>query len=293
MPKRAARAADEGRRWLTVKARARQTTCRTSRPSIPLGTFTCVTGVSGGGKSTLSDRDAVQGAATQLNSAREHPGAHDRHRRCRPSRQDRRHRPVADRPHAALQPGDLYRRLLADPRLVRRPAGSQGARLRSRAASRSTSRAAAARPARATASSRSRCTSCPTSTSPCDVCKGKRYNRETLEIHFKRQVDRRRARHDGRGRRRVLQGRAGHPRQAPETLAAGRPRLHPYRPAGDDPVGRRGAARQARQGTVARAPPARTLYILDEPTTGLHFEDVRKLLEVLHRAGRRAATPCW
>jgi excinuclease ABC subunit A len=53
------------------------------------------------------------------------------------------------------------------------------------------------------------------------------------------------------------------------------------RPAGDDALGRRGAARQARQGTLARAT-GRTLYILDEPTTGLHFHDVAKLLEVLH-----------
>ena len=65
-----------------------------------------------------------------------------------------------------------------------------------------------------------------------------------------RQVDRRRARHDGRRGRRVLPRRAGDPRQAGDP-AAGRARLHPYRPAGDDPVGRRGAARQARQGTVA------------------------------------------
>jgi hypothetical protein len=50
------------------------------------------------------------------------------------------------------------------------------------AGSPSTSRAGAARPARATASSRSRCTSCPTSTSPATTCKGKRYNRETLEV---------------------------------------------------------------------------------------------------------------
>ena len=68
--------------------------------------------------------------------------------------------------------------------------------------------------------------------------------------HLQGQVDRRRARHDGRRGLRVLQGRAGDPRQAADP-AAGRARLHPYRPAGDDAVGRRGAAGQARQGAVA------------------------------------------
>ncbi len=67
------------------------------------------------------------------------------------SRQGHRHRPVAHRPHAALQPGHLHRRLRSDPRLVRRAAGEQGARLQARPLLASTSRAAAARPARATA----------------------------------------------------------------------------------------------------------------------------------------------
>ncbi len=60
----------------------------------------------------------------------EHPAPHDAHRGPGAPRQGHRHRPVADRPHAALQPGDLHRRLHADPRMVRRPARGQGARLR-------------------------------------------------------------------------------------------------------------------------------------------------------------------
>ena len=78
------------------------------------------------------DRHALQG---------DRPQAEQRQRRRRPARphrgagayrQDHRHRPVADRPHAALEPRDLYRRLHADPRMVRRPARGEGARLRAR-----------------------------------------------------------------------------------------------------------------------------------------------------------------
>ena len=105
-------------------------------------------------------------SARKLNGASRGPCPARPHRGARAPRQGHRHRPVADRPHAALQPGHLHRRLHADPRMVRRPAGGQGARLRAGPLLASTSRAGAARPARATASSRSRCTSCPTSTSP-------------------------------------------------------------------------------------------------------------------------------
>jgi excinuclease ABC subunit A len=61
-------------------------------------------------------------AARKLNGARQNPRRPRPHRRPRTSRQGDRHRPVADRPHAALEPGDLHRRLHPDPRLVRRPA---------------------------------------------------------------------------------------------------------------------------------------------------------------------------
>ena len=72
------------------------------------------------------------GAARALNGARIVAGPHDEDHRPRASRQGDRHRPVADRPHPALQPRDLHRRLHPDPRLVRRPARKPGARLQAR-----------------------------------------------------------------------------------------------------------------------------------------------------------------
>ena len=109
----------------------------------------------------------------------------------------------------------------------------------------------------------------------CEVCKGKRYDRETLEVRYK-----------GSNIAEVLdltveQARDlfAHPKIAPHPRHPdrGRPRLHQARPAGDHPVRRRGAADQALARAGARATGS-TLYILDEPTTGLHFDDVKKLL---------------
>ena len=137
-------------RWLTIVGATAQQPASTSTASIPLGTFTCVTGVSGSGKSTLVI-DTLYPALARLHKARADPRRPRAHRRPRAPRQGGRHRPVADRPHAALQPGDLHRRLHAHPRLVRRPARSARRAATSPGASASTSRAAAARPARATA----------------------------------------------------------------------------------------------------------------------------------------------
>ena len=160
------RRAPNKRRTLKV-VNARGNNLKNVTAEIPLGLFTCVTGVSGGGKSTLLvDTLYKRGGAPAQRRLASRPAAARPHRGAGAHRQDHRHRPVADRPHAALQPGDLYRRLHADPRMVRRPAREPRRAATSPAASRSTSRAAAARPARATASSRSRCTSCRTSTSP-------------------------------------------------------------------------------------------------------------------------------
>ena len=115
----------------------------------------------------------------------------------------------------------------------------------------------------------------------CDTCKGARYNRETLEIKFRGKsiadvLD------DDRGRgRALLRRRQPHPRPA-DHPAAGRPRLHQALGQQATTLSGGEAQRIKLSKELARRATGRTLYILDEPTTGLHFEDVRKLLEVLH-----------
>ena len=103
-----------------------------------------------------------------------------------------------------------------------------------------------------------------------------------------RQEDRRRVEDDRRRSRRVLRGPAEDPPPA-RAPARGRPGLPRTRSAEPDVVRRRGAAREARDGAregptgePARRP-APTLYVLEEPTIGLHIADVEKLVRVLHR----------
>ena len=87
---------------------------------------------------------------------------------------------------------------------------------------------------------------------PCEVCNGHRYNRETLEVKYQGQDDRRRAGDDGRRGARVLRGNVPAIRDKLASAGRRRPRLPPARPAGDHALGRRGAARQAGRGAAPR-----------------------------------------
>ena len=118
---------------------------------------------------------------------------------------------------------------------------------------------------------------------PCDDCGGKRFKPEVLDVHVQRQEHLRRARADRRRGDPLLPAR-GEARPGALAAAAGRTRLSATRPAGDDAVGRRGAAAQDRARAGARREEGRRkLYIMDEPTTGLHLEDIRKLAQVFDR----------
>ena len=215
---------------------------------IPLGTFTCVTGVSGGGKSTLLIDTVFRAAARRLNGAREAPAPHDRIEGFEYLDKviDIDQSPIGR--DATLEPRDLYRGLHADPRLVLRPAGGEGARLRAGPLLlQRQGRSLRGLPGRRRHQDRD---ALPAGR----LCHLRRLQGPPLQPRDPRrrlqgQVDRRRARHDGGRGRRVLRRRAGGARQARDAEAR-RPRLHQGRPAGDDAVGWRGAARQARQGAV-------------------------------------------
>ena len=120
----------------------------------------------------------------------------------------------------------------------------------------------------------------------CDVCHGARYNRETLEVKFK-----------GHSIADVLDMNVEEAASLFKAVPGIRDKMRMLQEVGLGyiKVGqsattlerRRGAARQAVEGAVAPRH-RQDLYIFDEPTTGLHFEDVRKLLEVLHAWSSRA-----
>ena len=243
----------------TIKVvNARGNNLKNVSAEIPLGLFTCVTGVSGGGKSTLLIDTLYRAIARKLNNASEGAAPHDRIEGLEHIDKiiDIDQSPIGRTPRS-------------------NPATYTGAftPIREWFAGLPEAKARGYEPGRFSFNVKGgRCEACqgdgvikiemhflPDVYVTCDTCKGKRYNRETLEVLFKGKSHRRRARHDrGRGRR-LLQGRAARARDV-QYAAPRRPRLHPCRPAGDHVVRRRSPARQARQGTVKARHRPHALY---------------------------------
>jgi excinuclease ABC subunit A len=246
---------------------------------IPLGTFACVTGVSGGGKSTLIIETLYKALARRLNGAREQPGAHERIDGIEwlDKIVDIDQSPIGRTPRS-------------------NPATYTGAftPIRDWFAGLPEATARGYKPGRFSFNVKGgRCEACqgdgvikiemhflPDVYVQCDVCKGKRYNRETLEVLFK-----------GKSIADVLDMTVEEgaeffkavPSIRDKLLTLGRVGLdyiHVGQPATTLSGGEAQRVKLAKE--LARRATGRTLYILDEPTTGLHFEDVRKLLEVLH-----------
>ncbi|MCZ8369176.1 MAG: excinuclease ABC subunit UvrA [Porphyrobacter sp.] len=264
---------------ITVK-NARANNLKGVTAKIPLGTFTCITGVSGSGKSSLTIDTLQAGASRVLNGARVIAGAHD--------------------VITGLEYCDKVIEIDQSPigRTPRsNPATYTGAftQIRDWFAGLPESLARGYKPGRFSFNVKGgRCEKCqgdglikiemhflPDVYVTCEECHGKRYNRETLEVKFK-----------GHSIADVLDMTI---EDAEEFFKAVPPIREKMRMLNEVGLGYVKVGQQATTLSggeaqrvklakeLARRSTGQTLYILDEPTTGLHFEDVRKLLEVLHR----------
>ena len=266
-----------GRRLTVIGARANN--LKNITVDIPLGLFTAVTGVSGGGKSTFLIETLYRAVARKLTNAREHPGEHDA---------------VEGLEHLDKVIDIDQSPIGRTPRS--NPATYTGAftPIREWFAELPEAKVRGYKPGRFSFNVKGgRCEACqgdgvikiemhflPDVYVTCDVCKGKRYDRETLEIKFKDKsiadvldmtveeaADLFKAVPSIRDKLETLK-RVGlgyiHVGQQATTLSGGE------------------AQRVKLSKELSRRATGRTLYILDEPTTGLHFHDVAKLLDVLH-----------
>ncbi len=245
----------------------------------PLGKFICVTGVSGGGKSTLTIETLYKNAAVKLNGARETPA-----------------------PCETIKGFEYLDKVIdIDQRPIGRtprsnPATYTGAftPIRDWFAGLPEAKARGYKPGRFSFNVKGgRCEACqgdgvikiemhflPDVYVTCETCKGKRYNRETLEVQFK-----------GKSIADVLDMTVEDAQEFFKAVPSIREKMDAlvrvglgYIKVGQQATTLSGgeAQRVKLSKELAKRSTGRTLYILDEPTTGLHFEDVKKLLEVLH-----------
>jgi excinuclease ABC subunit A len=246
---------------------------------IPLGTFCCVSGVSGGGKSTLIVETLYKALAKRLNNAREQPAPFER-----------------------LEGAEFLDKIVdIDQSPIGRTPRSNPATytgcftpIRDWFAGLPEAKARGYLPGRFSFNVKGgRCEACqgdgvikiemhflPDVYVQCDVCKGKRYNLETLEVLFR-----------GKSIADVLDMTVDEGAEFFRAVPSIREKLvtlqrvglgyiHVGQPATTLSGGEAQRVKLSKE--LSRRATGRTLYILDEPTTGLHFEDVRKLLEVLH-----------
>ncbi|RAP57520.1 excinuclease ABC subunit UvrA [Oleiagrimonas sp. MCCC 1A03011] len=247
---------------------------------IPAGLFTCVTGVSGSGKSTLINDTLFRLVAAELNGASTEPA-----------------------PYESVEGLDLFDKVVdIDQSPIGRTPRSNPATytglftpLRELFAQVPESRARGYKPGRFSFNVRGgRCEACqgdglikvemhflPDVYVPCDVCHGKRYNRETLEILYK-----------GHTIADVLEMTVEDALELFEPVPVIARKLQTLRAVGLDYIKLGQSATTLSGGEAQRVKlsrelskrdTGRTLYILDEPTTGLHFHDIEQLLDVLHQ----------
>ncbi|MGC9417595.1 MAG: excinuclease ABC subunit UvrA [Rhodovulum sp.] len=273
----AARRPGNGKKITVVKAAGNN--LRDVTAEFPLGKFVCVTGVSGGGKSTLTIETLFKTASMRLNGARQTPA-----------------------PCETIKGLEYLDKVIdIDQRPIGRtprsnPATYTGAftPIRDWFAGLPEAKARGYKPGRFSFNVKGgRCEACqgdgvikiemhflPDVYVTCETCKGHRYNRETLEIKFK-----------GKSIADVLEMTVEDAQEFFKAVPAIREKMDAlvrvglgYIKVGQQATTLSGgeAQRVKLSKELSKRATGRTLYILDEPTTGLHFEDVRKLLEVLH-----------
>src|SRR3954453_21737219 len=259
---------------------ARQHNLKSIDVDVPLGVLTTVTGVSGSGKSTLVNEVLFKAVANRLHRARTRPGAHT----------------------AVLGLDQLDKIIQVDQSPIGRTPRSNPATyaglfdtIRDLFAKTQEARARGYKPGRFSFNVKGgRCEVCrgdgqikiemhflPDVYVPCDQCHGKRYNKETLDIRFK-----------GKNIAEILEMSVEEGVEFFQHIPKIRRRLSTLNDVGlgyirlGQPATTLsgGEAQRVKLATeLSKVATGRTLYILDEPTTGLHFADVERLLDVLHR----------
>ena len=266
---------------------ARQYNLRNIDVEFPLGRFICVTGVSGSGKSTLVEETLYRELARGLYRSRLVPGTHDAFEGLEHIDKviDVDQSPIGRTPRS-------------------NPATYTGVftPIRQLFAQLPESRIRGYSPGRFSFNVKGgRCEACrgdglvkiemhflPNVYVPCEVCRGRRYNRETLEVYYK-----------GKSIADVLAMTVEEALEFFEPIPIVRRKLQTLHDVGlgyimlgqSSTTLSGGEAQRVKLATeLSKVQTGRTLYILDEPTTGLHFEDIRLLLDVLHRLVERGNT---
>ena len=265
--------------WLTVKG-AKQNNLKNIDVKFPLGVFTCVTGVSGSGKSSLVNEILYKSLAKKLNRARTIPGEHKE----------------------ILGMEQLDKVINIDQSPIGRTPRSNPAtytgvfdQIRDLFAATADAKARGYKKGRFSFNVKGgRCEACsgdgiikiemhflPDVYVPCEVCQGKRYNRETLEVKYK-----------GKSIYDVLNMTVEEAVKFFENVPSIRRKIETLYDVGLSYIRlgqpsttlSGGEAQRVKLATeLSRRSTGKTIYILDEPTTGLHFADVHKLIEILQR----------
>jgi excinuclease ABC subunit A len=267
----------EDRGWLTVRGGA-ENNLQDVDVSIPVGRLTCVTGVSGSGKSTLVNEIIYKAVATKLNRARQRAGA-----------------------HRSIEGLDHFDKVIdVDQAPIGRTPRSNPAtytglfdHIRTLYAKVPEARMRGYKPGRFSFNVKGgRCETCkgdgtikiemhflPDVYVPCEVCHGKRYNSETLEVRY-----------NGKSIADVLHMSVEEAVEFFGKIPTLKRRLQALSDVGLDYIRlgqpattlSGGEAQRVKLATeLAKVQTGRTLYILDEPTTGLHFADIERLMEVV------------